>query len=76
MDNKLTNEQKTSKEVELKDLFLLTISQAAKLFNLGPRTIRGLVASHPKGDWFLKNGNRIMIKKDRFGEFLNRQSRI
>ena len=75
-NNRDKNEVSNNNEVCLRDLHLLKVSQAAKLFNIGERTIRGLVASHPKGDWFLKNGNRVMIKNKKFADFLDRQYRI
>ena len=69
-------ESSENNEVGIKDLYLLTVSQTAILFNIGEKTIRGLVASHPKGEWYLRNGNRVMIKKKLFAQFLDRQSRI
>ena len=65
-----------NEEIELKDMPLLTVSQTSQLFNLGARTIRGLVASHPKANWFLMNGNRVMIKNDLFKDYIYRQTRI
>ena len=78
MDEKCFGSENASvdSEISIKDLHLLKVSQAAKLFNIGERTIRGLVASHPRGDWYLKNGNRVMIKNKKFAEFLDYQSRI
>ena len=78
MDELLSeNERKPyEKELYIKDLYLLTVSQAALLFNIGERKIRGLVATHPKGEWYLMNGNKVMIKQKLFAAFIDKQTRI
>lgn len=62
--------------VDIKDKYLLTIQETALLFNVGERTIRGIVASHPKGDFYLMVGKKVMIKKGKFEAFIDNQIRL
>ncbi len=68
---------KVSEELNIKDLYLLNVSQTAKLFNIGEKTLRGLPIRYPKGDFYLFKGEKtLMFKRNKFEEFLDRQSRI
>ena len=44
---------RVSEELNIKDLYLLNVSQTAKLFNIGEKTLRGLPIRYPKGDFYL-----------------------
>ena len=68
---------KVNEELSIKDLYLLNVSQTAKLFNIGEKTLRGLPRRYPRGDFYLFKGEKtLMFKKNKFEEFLDRQSRI
>lgn len=62
--------------VEIKDKYLLTIQEAALFFNVGEKTLRSIVASHPKGDFYLTIGKKVMIKKVKFESFIDNQIRL
>lgn len=64
------------KNMNITDLYLLKIPEAALLFNLSEKTIRAIVASHPKGDFFLTIGNKVMIKRKKFESFLDNQLKL
>lgn len=68
---------RVSEELNIKDLYLLNVSQTAKLFNIGEKTLRGLPIRYPKGDFYLYKGEKtLMFKKYKFEAFLDKQRRI
>ena len=68
---------RVSEELNIKDLYLLNVSQTAKLFNIGEKTLRGLPIRYPKGDFYLYKGEKtLMFKKNKFEAFLDKQRRI
>ena len=56
--------------------YLLTVYEASRYFNIGERKLYQIVVEHAGCEWMLYNGNRIMIKKDRFAKWLDKQSTI
>ena len=50
--------------------YLLTTRQAADYFNIGAKVIRALADSDTKYIFHMYNGNRLMIKREAFAEFL------
>ena len=56
--------------------FALTIKEAMNYFNIGERTLRKLIEIHIDSDFVLQNGNKYLIKREKFEEFLNNTSSI
>ncbi len=54
----------------------LTIEQASAYFCIGEHKMRKIVEDNPNERFILKNGSRTLIKKELFGEFIDRQSVI
>lgn len=50
---------------------LLTITEASKLFNLGEKKIREILACNPDADYLLMNGNKHLIKRIKFEQMLD-----
>lgn len=50
--------------------YLLTTKQAAAYFNIGARVIRALADSDSEYIFHMYNGNRLMIKREAFENFL------
>lgn len=50
--------------------YLLTVKQAANYFNIGARVIRALADSDADYIFHMYNGNRLMIKREAFENFL------
>ncbi len=57
-------------EIPFWEKYLLTIAEACAYFNIGEKKLRGMVEANPIADFILWNGNRIMIKKERFEQYL------
>lgn len=49
---------------------LLTLEEASDYSNIGPTTLRKLVKD-PRCTFTIHNGNRILIKKQEFDEFIS-----
>ena len=50
--------------------YLLNVRQAADYFNIGARTIRALAKEDVNYNFHMFNGNRLMIKREAFEDFL------
>lgn len=55
---------------------LLTIEQASAYFCIGENKMRAIVEKNPKEPFILRNGTRTLIKKELFGQFIDKQSVI
>jgi len=49
---------------------LLTVKQASDYFNIGARVIRALADADVDYSFHMYNGNRLMIKREAFENFL------
>ncbi|MDD6637270.1 MAG: excisionase [Lachnospiraceae bacterium] len=56
--------------------YLLTIVEAAQYYHIGEKRLRQIVDMHPNGDFYLQIGNRILIKKEQFEQFLTESTVI
>lgn len=50
--------------------YLLTVKQASDYFNIGARVIRALTDADVDYSFHMYNGNRLMIKREAFENFL------
>ena len=50
--------------------YLLTVKQASDYFNIGARVIRALADADVDYSFQMYNGNRLMIKREAFENFL------
>ena len=56
--------------------YMLTLREAAEYFHIGEKKLRQIVDENIDADFLLTSGNRIMIKRKRFEEFLDSSSVI
>ncbi len=56
--------------------YMLTLRKAAEYFHIGEKKLRQIVDENMDADFLLTSGNRIMIKRKRFEEFLDSSSVI
>ncbi len=56
--------------------YVLTIEESANYFHIGEAKLRTLVDEHPYEDFYIMNGNRVLIKRERFEQFLDKASVI
>lgn len=62
--------------VPLWEKYALTIDQAAEYFNIGQKKIRSMISIYKDYDWHLMNGERTLIKRKLFEDFLNQTQAI
>ena len=46
--------------------YVLTIVEAAEYYHIGEKKLRSIVDEHPKADFIIMNGNRVLLKKKQF----------
>lgn len=63
-------------EIPIWEKYMLTIDEAAKYFNLGNKKVRQIAREYEDSDFILRNGNKSLIKREKFEEFLNETSLI
>ena len=56
--------------------YMLTLREAAEYFHIGEKKLRQIVEENMDANFLLTSGNRIMIKRKRFEEFLDSSSVI
>ena len=60
----------------VKDKFCLTIEEASHYFGIGEKKLRKLVNSNLDTGFVIQNGVKILIKRQRFEQFLDKLSSI
>ncbi|MDE6761787.1 MAG: helix-turn-helix domain-containing protein [Lachnospiraceae bacterium] len=65
-----------SDEVPIQDKVLLTFQQAAKYSGIGENKLREIAERKEFSECILKNGNRKLIKRVLFEEYLTEQDEI
>ena len=59
------------KEIPVWEKYTLTIREAAEYFHIGEKKMRQLVNENNDADFILMVGNRAMIKRKRFEEYID-----
>ena len=63
-------------DIAFYDKYLLTVDEAAAYFHIGNKKFYEIIQNHPGSKWILRNGKRMMIKKDMFAKWLDAQEKI
>lgn len=58
-------------EMPLWEQYILTIDEAAVYFRIGQKRLRQIAAENPDADFLLTNGNRVLIKRKLFEQFID-----
>ncbi|MBS1366152.1 MAG: excisionase [Oscillospiraceae bacterium] len=56
--------------------YMLTLREAAEYFHIGEKKMRQIVDENMDANFLLTSGNRVMIKRKLFEEYLNAASVI
>ena len=62
---------KNEKRVPLWEKYALTVDQAAEYFGIGQKKIRNMICIYKDAKWYMLNGERTLIKRKLFEDFLN-----
>ena len=63
-------------EIPYWEKYMLTLREAAEYFHIGEKKMRQMVEENMDAKFLLENGNRVMIKRKLFEEYLNNASVI
>jgi hypothetical protein len=63
-------------EIPYWEKYMLTLREAAEYFHIGEKKMRQIVDENIDAKFLLESGNRVMIKRKLFEEFLDRASVI
>ena len=63
-------------EIPYWEKYMLTLREAAEYFHIGEKKMRQIVDDNMDANFLLESGNRIMIKRRLFEEYLDRASVI
>lgn len=58
-------------EIPYWEKYMLTLREAAEYFHIGEKKMRQIVEENMDADFLLTSGNRIMIKRKLFEQYLN-----
>ncbi len=64
------------KPVPLWEKYALTIKEASEYFNIGEKKMRSITGDSMGEDFVFTNGNRIMVKRKKFEEYMDKISSI
>ena len=56
--------------------YMLTLREAAEYFHIGEKKMRQIVEENMDAKFLLENGNRVMIKRKLFEEYLDKANVI
>lgn len=51
--------------------YTLTIEEAAKYFHIGEKRLRQIAVEQPDAEFILRNGNRVLIKRKLFEQYID-----
>lgn len=58
-------------EIPIWKRYTLNIEEAANYYHIGQGKLREIVEEHPEAEFVIYNGNRVLIKRKRFEEYLD-----
>lgn len=77
----MTNHNQQSKRDQILQIpywerYLLTIREAAEYFHIGEKKLRQIVEENSTADFIIMNGNRAMIKRKAFEQYLDQATAV
>ena len=63
-------------EIPYWEKYMLTLREAAEYFHIGEKKMRQIVDDNKDAKFLLENGNRVMIKRKLFEEYLDKATVI
>ena len=63
-------------DIPVWEKYTLTIEEVSRYFTIGQNKLRRLVEENRHGNWYVRNGNRILIKKKQFEKFMDKTDAI
>ena len=63
-------------EIPYWEKYMMTLCEAAEYFHIGEKKMRQIVDENMDAKFLLENGNRVMIKRKLFEEYLDKANVI
>ena len=70
------NHTTKSMYIDFWNKYNLSVEEASAYFHIGENRLRAILAENPRADFILKVGSRTLVKKNKFGKFLDEQYEI
>ncbi len=64
------------KSLLISEKYNLTIKEAVEYFNIGEKSIRRIVADNPTAEYILMVGNKVLLKRKLFEQFIDETGSI
>lgn len=64
------------KNIRISEQYALTVDEAVLYFRIGENKIRNILSNNPHSSFILRVGNRTLIKRKKFEEFLNETEEV
>ena len=75
-NSKLNIEGKNYSDIPVWRRYTLTIEEAARYYHIGEGKLRTLIDTHPNEDFYVMNGNRALIKREKFERYLDKATAV
>lgn len=59
------------KSISLSEQYALTVDEATVYFRIGENKLRAIISNNPRAQYLLRIGNRTLIKRKMFEDFLD-----
>ena len=69
-------EEKNYSDIPVWRRYTLTIEEAARYYHIGEGKLRTLIDTHPNEDFYVMNGNRALIKREKFERYLDQATAV
>ena len=76
MASKDEKKVKPNSEIPVWCRYMLTIEEAAVYYHIGEGKLRMLIDEHPDEDFYVMNGNRVLIKREKFERYLDQATGV
>lgn len=63
-------------QIQFFECYLLTVEEASIYFHIGTQKLYEIICNNKDAKWLLRNGKRIMIKKELFAKWIDKQTVI
>ena len=75
-NNKMKVEGKNYSDITVWRRYTITIEEAARYYHIGEVKLRMLIEEHPNEDFYVMNGNRALIKREKFERYLDQATAV
>ena len=74
-NNKMNVKEKIYSDIPVWRRYTLTIEEAARYYHIGEGKLRTLIDT-PNEDFYVMNGNRALIKREKFERYLDQATAV